>query len=280
MNNVTKVACIQFCSAMTLEENLPRLLGFVDEAIAQGAQWIITPETSNFMPAHQDMMRALVRHDKDDIFVAAFSEKAKAKKVWLQAGSFILLNEQKRPVNRSLLFAPNGKIVAYYDKIHLFDVTLVGGESHFESATYASGDRAVVTKMPFGNLGMSICYDLRFADLFRRLSESGADFITVPSAFTKHTGLAHWEILLRARAIETGCYVLAPAQVGNHENGRVTYGHSLIIDPWGHILAELTKGEGVITAELNLEKVEKTRRQLPVLKHGKEFFVQVNDDPL
>ncbi|MGC6472822.1 MAG: carbon-nitrogen hydrolase family protein [Parvibaculales bacterium] len=280
MSDVTKAACIQFCSGVSPEANLDRLSGFVAMAVEQGAQWIVTPETSNFMPANRDMLLATARTENEDLCVAGFKELARRHKIWLQAGSFILLNGAGRPVNRSLMFAPDGNLVARYDKIHLFDVTLADGESHRESANYAGGGTAVVVKLPFGSLGMSVCYDLRFAGLYRSLAETGAQYLTVPSAFTKPTGAAHWEVLLRARAVETGCYVLAPAQSGLHENGRETYGHSLIIDPWGQILAELADGEGVIIAALDMARLEKTRRQIPVLEHGKNFITEIVNDPL
>lgn len=280
MSEVTKAACIQFCSGVSPEANLDRLSGFVAQAAAQGAHWVVTPETSNFMPANRDMLHATARPETEDMCVAGFSALARRHKIWLQAGSFIVLNGQGRPVNRSLMFAPDGRLVARYDKIHLFDVTLADGESHRESANYAGGDRAVVVRLPFGYLGMSVCYDLRFAGLYRSLAEAGAQYLTVPSAFTKPTGAAHWEVLLRARAVETGCYVLAPAQCGAHENGRETYGHSLIVNPWGRILAESDPGEGVIMAELDLAQLARTRRQLPVLEHGKGFQTEMVNDPL
>lgn len=274
-NDVIKAACIQFCSGVSPAANLDRLAGLVEQACAQGAHWVVTPETSNFMPANRDSLYATACTEKQDPCVAGFSELAYKYQIWLQAGSFIVLNEAGRPANRSLLFAPDGKVAARYDKIHLFDVTLDGGESHRESANYDGGETAVVVQLPFGSLGMSICYDVRFASLYRGLAEAGAHFITVPSAFTKPTGHAHWEILLRARAVETGCYVLAPAQSGLHENGRETYGHSVIIDPWGKILSKLDEGEGIITADLDLARLEKIRRQLPVLEHGKPFKTHV-----
>ncbi|MGC6475821.1 MAG: carbon-nitrogen hydrolase family protein [Parvibaculales bacterium] len=283
-----KIACIQFCSGLTAEDNLPRLLDYIDAAANAGAQWVVTPETSNFMPADKDQLYAQICTQEEDPCVAAFAHKAKQKGIWLQAGSFILKNAAGRAVNRSLLFAPNGTCVATYDKIHLFDVALAGGESHRESSHYDGGSRAVLVDCAFGEasktttirLGLSICYDLRFAGLYRQMAEAGAQIMTVPAAFTVPTGKAHWQVLLQARAIETASFIVAPAQAGQHPNGRETYGHSLVIDPWGRILAEKKTGEGVLLAELDMSQLEKTRQQIPVLEHGKVFSLELNNDPL
>ncbi len=283
-----KMACIQFCSGVAAEENLPRLLDYIDEAVSAGAQWVVTPETSNFMPADKDQLYAQICVQEEDPCVAAFAQKAKQAGIWLQAGSFILKNAAGRAVNRSLLFAPNGACVASYDKIHLFDVALASGESHRESSKYDGGTRAVLVDCDFtqgsdavrARLGLSICYDLRFAALYRQMAEAGAQIMTVPAAFTVPTGKAHWQILLQARAIETASFMVAPAQWGHHPNGRETYGHSLVIDPWGRVLAEKKEGEGVLLAELDLSQLQKTRQQIPVLEHGKAFSLELNNDPL
>jgi predicted amidohydrolase len=204
--------------------------------------------------------------------VAALQAMAQAHHIYLLAGSLILAGENSdKAVNRSLLIAPSGALQAHYDKIHMFDVALENGERHHESATYQAGDRLVVTDVDKVKMGLSICYDLRFPALYRRLAEAKAQVIFVPSAFTQQTGQAHWHVLLRARAIETGCFIVAPAQIGVHENGRETYGHSLIIDPWGRILAEAADDDEVIMAALDMALVEKARQQIPALAHGAAF---------
>jgi len=266
-----KAACIQTCTGTQIEANLDRLHALIDRAVEGGAQWVITPENCNFMVKNRAELVAQASTEEADICVNGFAAKAREHAIWLQAGSFSLQIKPDICVNRSILFAPDGTISARYDKIHLFDVALPNGEHYKESDNHKHGTQSVLADLPFGRVGMSVCYDLRFAKLYRALAEAGAQFLTIPSAFTQLTGQAHWHILCRARAIETGCYVLAPAQTGTHENGRRTYGHSLIIDPWGQVLADAgTEENTVIYATLDTEKIAEIRSRLPVLEHGRD----------
>ena len=267
-----KIACVQMTSACDPADNLPVIAARVKQAVAQGARLVALPETCSFMEKNNKAMRARLERQSDSAVLAALQALAQENSVFLLVGSLILADENSdKAVNRSLLIAPNGAVQAQYDKIHMFDVVLDDGESHRESASYQAGDKLVVTKAYGLSLGLSICYDVRFPALYRRLAEAGAQVIFVPSAFTKQTGKAHWHILLRARAIETGCFIVAPAQIGAHENGRETYGHSLIIDPWGRVLAEASVDDEVIIAEMDMALVDRARRQIPALHHGADF---------
>ncbi|MDD9841392.1 MAG: carbon-nitrogen hydrolase family protein [Alphaproteobacteria bacterium] len=266
-----KAACIQTCTGQNPEANLECLNALIDRAVEAGAKWVITPENCNFMVKNRQELVAKATTEEADICVNGFAAKAREHHIWLQAGSFSLQIQPDMCVNRSMLFAPDGTIFARYDKIHLFDVALPNGEHYKESDNHQHGTQSVLADLPFGRVGMSVCYDLRFAKLYRALAEAGAQFLTIPSAFTQVTGQAHWHVLNRARAIEAGCYVLAPAQSGTHENGRRTYGHSLIIDPWGQILADAgTEENTIIYAALDTEKIAEIRSRLPVLEHGRD----------
>ena len=213
--------------------------------------------------------------ESDHPGLAASRALAKTHAIWLLIGSAaIKIDESGKAVNRSYLLNPNGDIAAHYDKIHLFDAELPNGETYAESARFLAGSEATIAQTPFATIGLSICYDVRFPHLYRTLAQSGAHILTVPAAFTYTTGIAHWHILLRARAIENACYVIAPAQTGTHAGGRKTYGHSLIIDPWGEIIAEASTETGIITASLNLDKIPQTRQKLPSLKHTRDFTVK------
>ena len=259
-------------SACDPADNLPIIAARVQNAAAKGAHLVALPETCSFMEKNRKAMQARLERQDDSAVLAALQAMAQDNDVFLLIGSMILADENSdKAVNRSLLIAPDGAVQAQYDKIHMFDVALENGESHRESAAYQAGDKLVVTKADGVSLGLSICYDVRFPALYRRLAEAQAQVIFVPSAFTKQTGEAHWHILLRARAIETGCFIVAPAQIGVHENGRETYGHSLIIDPWGEIVAEASADDEVIMAALNIALVDKARRQIPALAHGAAY---------
>ena len=267
-----KIACVQMTSACDPADNLPIIAARVKQAAAQSARLVALPETCSFMEKNRKAMHSRLENQADSQVLAALCHMAKENGIFLLIGSMILAEENSdKAVNRSLLIAPNGTVQAQYDKIHMFDVSLENGESHHESAAYQAGDKLVVTKADGVSLGLSICYDLRFPALYRRLAEAQAQVIFVPSAFTKQTGAAHWHILLRARAIETGCFIVAPAQIGVHENGRETYGHSLIIDPWGKIIAEAASEDKVIVAALDMTLVDKARRQIPALFHGATY---------
>jgi predicted amidohydrolase len=266
-----KVACIQLTSSADLLENIAKVEGMVSRAVVQGAQLIITPENT-FLIEESGKSRVFYTQEEHPA-VKASAEMARKHKVWLLIGSVAIAANNEKCYNRSLFFNPQGEIVAQYDKIHLFDVDVGDGQVYRESTRFVAGDKAVIAETPWGKLGMTICYDLRFPQLYRALAKSGAGIITVPAAFTRVTGEAHWHILLRARAIETGCFIIAPAQTGTHAGDRKTYGHSLIIDPWGKVLADGGTDEGVIIADLDLTEVAKTRAKLPSLTHDREFKV-------
>ena len=268
---IFKAACIQMCSTRTPEHNIEIITTRIAQAAAAGAEFVALPETCNFMERGRDNMRARLLPSEHHPTLIALAALARRHKLWLLAGSIIIANAQGVAVNRSYLFDSSGAIVTHYDKIHLFDVKLPNGEHHRESATYAAGNRAVVATLPWGVLGFSICYDLRFPALYRALAQAGAHFITVPSAFTMPTGKAHWHVLLRARAIESGAYILAPAQCGHHENGRTTYGHSMIIDPWGNICAEAADDAQFIIADIKPAYCDEIRTQIPSLAHIRKF---------
>ncbi len=267
-----KVACIQMNSGQDIEENLRQAGELIQQAARDEAELICTPENTDFIgkDAAATLARALPADKHPGI--PFFSTLAKQLKVWLLIGSMKIKEESGKIYNRSYLFNSNGQLVASYDKIHLFDVNLPTGESHRESETFAAGDKAVLVKTPWKKLGMTICYDLRFPYLFRDLAQKGAEILTVPSAFTAHTGQAHWETLLRARAIETGSFVIAPAQVGEHAGGRKTYGHSMIVGPWGQVLAEQTEDKiGIIMRKIDTLDVTKARQAIPALTHDRAY---------
>ena len=264
-----KIACIQLTSSADLLANIAKVEALVARATAQGVQLIATPENT-FLMEENGKNRVFYMQDEHPA-VKASAEMARKNKVWLLIGSVAVAGENKKFYNRSLLFNPQGEIVAQYDKIHLFDVEVGDGQTYRESAKIIAGDKAVIATTPWGKLGMTVCYDLRFPQLYRALAKAGAGIITVPAAFTQVTGEAHWHVLLRARAIETGCFIIASAQTGTHAGGRKTYGHSLIIDPWGRVLIDGGTDEGIIVADLDLSEIEKTRAKLPSLTHDREF---------
>lgn len=267
------VACVQFTAGLQWSDHAEEVARLIRMAAGTGAKFIATPENTGGMVKNREELKEQAPTIDTHPAVPAFSELARETGAWLLCGSVAVRPSApaSRPVNRSLLFAPDGSIAAHYDKIHLFDVDLPGGESHRESALFDSGDSAKLTDMGRIKLGLTICYDLRFASLFRSLAQAGAEIITVPSAFTVPTGEAHWEVLLRARAIETGAFILAPAQTGLHPNGRRTWGHSLIIDPWGRVLADAGDKPGVAVAVIELNRVREVRQVLPQLEHDKPF---------
>lgn len=272
-----RVAAIQMRSGLTPEENIPVMESLVREAALQGATYIQTPEMTGAMQRDKLVFAENLRLQKDDQIVATASKLAKGLGVTLHIGSTAILREDGKIANRAFVFGPDGAIEATYDKIHMFDVDLPNGESWRESATYTAGTEAVMVSMGEAKLGLAICYDLRFAELFSTYAIHGAHILTVPAAFTQQTGEAHWHVLLRARAIETGSFVIAAAQGGTHADGRQTYGHSLIIDPWGKILAERADSEpGVIVADLDLEQVAATRARIPNLKNRQPFNLRAS----
>ena len=267
-----KVACVQNCAEREMAPSIAALEPLVPGAVAAGAELIVLPEMAAMFEPDNARLLAKAQPEASDPGVAACRRWAAESKRWILVGSLSLREPgAARVVNRSLLIDSGGAIVARYDKIHLFDVDLDGGESYRESATVQAGDRPVLAPTPWGLMGLSICYDLRFAYLYRALAQAGALYLAIPAAFTYTTGSAHWHVLVRARAIETGCYVFAANQGGTHAEGKRTWGHSLIVDPWGRVLADGGEAVGFITAEIDPAEVEKARGMVPALRHDREF---------
>ena len=273
-----RVGLIQMTSSDDPSENLANTVALVSEAAAGGARLVLTPEVTNCVSASRKRQREVLRVEGEDPTLPVLCAEAEARGIWLLIGSLALKSEtEARFVNRSFLISPEGRIVARYDKMHMFDVTLSETETYRESDGYKPGERAVVSHVDAAKIGLSICYDVRFPYLYRDLARKGAQVLTVPSAFSPDTGPAHWEVLLRARAIETGSFVLAPAQTGTHAategRARRTWGHSLAIDPWGRILADAGEAVGVTCVDLDLAMVSDVRRRLPSLSHDRSYEV-------
>jgi len=266
-----KAACIQLRSSDDVAENIRVTSTLVREAAAGGARFIATPENTNIMAQDGRAKMAATFVEAQDPALPTFAELAKELRVWLLIGSMHIKVGETKTANRSYLFAPDGSIAARYTKIHLFDVTLASGESYRESSTVEGGHEAVVADTQFGAIGLSVCYDLRFPQLYRLLAKKGAFAFTIPSSFTVPTGTGHWHVLLRARAIENGAFVIAPAQGGTHANGRKTYGHSLIVSPWGEILAEAGTDPSVIFADIDPSLSKQAREKVPSLEHDRMF---------
>jgi deaminated glutathione amidase len=267
-----KVALIQTRTPATQQAALAHVLPLVREAAAAGARFIATPEGTNLLQKDREVLLPMLKPLDEDIVVAGLRQAAQSLGVWLLIGSALVRRDDGKAANRSVLVSPDGAVAATYDKLHMFDVDLPTGESSRESATYEPGDRAVTARAGDLRLGMTVCYDLRFPALYRALALAGAEVMTIPAAFTRPTGAAHWEILMRARAIETGSYVLAPAQGGRHEDGRGTYGHSLVVAPWGEVVARLDNDEpGVLLADLDLAAPGKARAAIPNLVNARPF---------
>jgi hypothetical protein len=258
-------------SGLEPQANLAAVLTAIDEAKQGGVDYVQTPEMTNVLARKREEMFARVVDEEQDPTLATLREVARKLAIYIHLGSLAIKASPEKAVNRSFLIDRKGDIAARYDKIHMFDVDLDGGESYRESNSYRAGDLAVVADLPWGRLGLTICYDLRFPALYRALAEAGASFLAIPSNFTKQTGEAHWHVLQRARAIENGCFVLAAAQGGKHENGRESYGHSLIVDPWGRVLAEGGIEPGVLIAEVDPAEVAAARSRIPTLRHGRRF---------
>ena len=266
------VALVQLRTPTNQADALVHAAPLIRQAAENGAELIMTPEGTNLLQKNRAAMFEALRSVEDDVCIQGLRALAAELKIWLLIGSALVLRADGQAANRSLLVSPKGEIVASYDKIHMFDVDLPTGERHRESSAYTPGDQAVIADLPWGKLGLTICYDMRFAYLYRALAQAGTSLISVPAAFTRPTGAAHWETLLRARAIETGSFVLAPAQGGAHEDGRATWGHSVIIGPWGEGIAQLDHdAPGVLNAVLNLDDVIKARNAIPALSHDRSF---------
>ena len=278
MNGSFTAACVQFTAGPDPEPNLRTVSELIHRARDAGGDFIMTPEASNFIESGR-RRHEKARREADEPFLAGMRNVARETGAWLLIGSLVIdpAGESSAPpgetrlANRSFLIDPAGVIVARYDKIHMFDIDLPGGESYRESNSYRPGGSSVVAETPWGRLGMSVCYDVRFPHLYRALALAGADFLTVPSVFTVPTGTAHWHALLRARAIENGCFVFAPAQWGEHTGGRRSYGHSVIVDPWGEVLADAGEGAGVISAQIEMARIAEVRRMVPSLTHDRQF---------
>lgn len=265
---MTRIAIFQSCTGIDPQANATKLVAAIEEAAAGGAAMLFTPEMSGLLDRDSARGRPKVRHEEDDQVLAACRDAARRSNIWVHLGSIAVLAEEEKLANRAFVIDSNGNIRGRYDKMHLFDVDLPTGESWRESATYQPGAGPVVVRgTPVGNLGLTICYDLRFPALFAALAEAGADCIAVPAAFTVPTGSAHWEVLLRARAIEAGLFVVAAAQAGRHEDGRTTYGHSLVADPWGELKLDMGGQLGLGFADIDLARITDIRSRLPALSH-------------
>ncbi len=273
-----RAGLVQTCAGRDMARNLAAVSDMIRDAHGRGAEFVSTPEMTNIIETDRPRLRALARLENEDMSVAGFAALALDLGLWLHVGSLALKGDGERLVNRSLLFSPDGRIAARYDKLHLFDVDLPDGTAIRESASFAGGASACLARLPWGLAGLTTCYDIRFPALYRSLAEAGAEFFTVPSAFTVPTGKAHWHVLLRARAIETGSHVLAAAQGGLHECGRETYGHSLAVSPWGEIIAEAGTGPQVLVFDVDQGAVSEARRRIPALAHGRSF--SLNKEPV
>lgn len=274
-----KTALLQITSSDDPQANIAMVVDMVRQAVAEGAEFVLTPEVSNCVSTSRKHQIAVLHHQDDDPFLAAMRDIAGQAGIWLLIGSIGVKTDDAdgRFANRSFLIAPDGAIAGWYDKIHMFDVEVSAQETYRESAGYRPGDRAVVADMGAVKLGMSICYDIRFPHLYRALAHAGAQILTIPAAFSPVTGAAHWEPLLRARAIETGCFVLAPAQTGTHTaqagKPRKTYGHSMVIAPWGEVLLDAGTETGIFHVDLDLDQIEGARRRVASLTHDREFTI-------
>jgi deaminated glutathione amidase len=268
-----KAAMIQMRSGLKAAANIDDAVRLIGEAKSAGADYVLTPEMTNILAARREQLFAAVVEEDVDVSLATLRELARKLGIYVHAGSLAIKISNDRAANRSFLIDPKGDIAARYDKIHMFDVDLADGESYRESRNYRPGELAVLADLPWGRLGLTVCYDLRFPALYRALAEAGATMLAIPSAFTRQTGEAHWHVLMRSRAIENGSFIFAAAQGGKHENGRETYGHSLVVDPWGRIIAEGGTDPGIIMAEIDLAEVAKARARIPSLQHGRRFEI-------
>ena len=268
-----KAAMIQMRSGLNPTANIDDAVRLIGEAKSAGADYALTPEMTNILAAKREQLFAVVVEEEKDTSLATMRELARKLGIYIHIGSLAIKISNDRAANRSFLIDPKGDVAARYDKIHMFDVDLADGESYRELRNYRPGELAVLADLPWGRLGLTVCYDLRFPALYRALAEAGATMLAIPSAFTKQTGEAHWHVLMRSRAIENGSFVFAAAQGGRHENGRETYGHSLVVDPWGRIIAEGGTEPGIVMAEIDLAEVAKARARIPSLQHGRRFEI-------
>ena len=277
-DNKVRVACVQPSSGQDMAENLRIACELVRAAEGEGAKLIALPENVALMDHRDEEVQAHAAELDKHPAIAAFAEIAQQTGAWIVAGSVGAITADGRVANCSVLLDGTGAIAARYDKIHMFDADLPNGEIYRESESFRAGDQAVIAEMPWGGLGMSICYDLRFPHLYRALAHGGAEIISIPAAFTKVTGQAVWHVLNRARAIESAAFVISPCMWGSHSGGRTTFGHSLIVDPWGTVLADAGEGVGYVTAEIDLDQVAKARAAIPALQHDRDFHVPGGDE--
>jgi deaminated glutathione amidase len=268
-----RVGLIQMRSGRNPQVNAAAAAKLIAEAKDRGAEYVLTPEMTNIMETGRERFFASIVLEEHDASLMTFRELARTLGIYVHVGSLAIKVSADKAANRSFLIDRRGEVIARYDKIHMFDVDLASGESYRESRNYRAGELAMLADLPWGRLGLTICYDLRFPSLYRALAEAGASFLSIPSAFTKQTGEAHWHVLLRARAIENGCFVFAAAQGGTHENGRETFGHSVVIDPWGRVLAEGGVDPQVVLADVDLAEVAAARGRIPSLQHGRRFEI-------
>jgi predicted amidohydrolase len=266
-----RAGLVQMRSGRSPQANLDAAAKLIGEAKSGGADYVLTPEMTNVMEVSRQKLLAAIEPEESDASLATFREIARRLSIYLHIGSLAVKVTSEKAANRSFLIDPRGEIVARYDKIHMFDVDLANGESYRESNNFRPGEIAAVHDLPWGRLGLTVCYDLRFPALYRALAEAGASFLAIPSAFTRQTGEAHWHVLNRARAIENGSFVLAAAQGGRHENNRETFGHSLVVDPWGRVIAEGGDEPGVVLADIDPAEVAAARARIPSLQHGRRF---------
>ncbi len=273
MTSTFRVGLIQMRSAREPAVNTEAAAKLIGEAKTGGADYVLTPEMTNIMELSREKLFSTIVPEENDPTLATLRELARALGIYVHVGSLAVKIAPEKAANRAFLIDRRGDIVARYDKIHMFDVDLANGERYRESRSYRAGELAVTADLPWGRLGITICYDLRFPALYRALAEAGSSFLAIPSAFTKQTGEAHWHVLMRARAIENGSFVFAAAQGGHHENGRDTFGHSLVVDPWGRIIAEGGTEPGVIFADVDPAEVAAARARIPSLQHGRRFEV-------
>lgn len=274
MSKTFRTACIQNTATRDINANINWVCQRIDEAHDAGAEFITMPESVGLIEPVNEKIPAQCFTEQQDVGLIAFQQKAKQLAVTILVGSQLIKLDDGKIANRSFLVSDQGEITARYDKLHLFDIELANGESYLESGVINAGNKAVLASTPWGKLGMTICYDLRFAALYRTLAQNDAQFITIPAAFTQTTGKAHWHTLVQARAIETGCYVIAPNQCGHHADKRYSWGHSLIVNPWGKILADGGTEPGIIYADIDLCEVDLARSKIPALKNDREFTLE------
>jgi len=271
MTDTVRAACVQMTSGIEIAGNIEQSTALIRAAHADGAQIVGLPEVANLCQRRRKLALEAAQYEENEPALKAWRELAHELDIWLLAGSMVVKVAEDKLVNRAYMIAPDGSVAAKYDKIHMFDVDLPNGERYRESDLFEPGDRAVLVDSPWGGIGITICYDVRFPHLYRALAKAGANMIWTSAAFTRTSGKAHWHVMQRARAIETGCWILAPAQCGDHEDGRSTYGHAVIVSPWGEGVADAGEEPGYIVADLDLGRVAEARRSIPTLRHDRDF---------